>query len=353
MDKRILIINRNCTSNLGDQKIAQSMKKLFSSQGVHVDMAEYSNYRGHKEIVKKSYKQETDTALKKYLKKCIIFFPRVKEIKWKLDNKRLFDSLMSKNYDYIIFGGGELIQSNTQFPIAFNSWVKKINKYQKRTKIILFSVGVTNNFSSRNKKLFQIALKSVTKIYVRDSESQKNMKKIFDKNSEVIPDIVFFNEHNENLENKKNLILYGITSYQRINKYGLLANSLYDYYNDTLNEIKTIKAQHPQYEIQLFYTSQEDYDACVQFKKYAESSIILSLTRINSLEDLHRFCKVAKFVYSPRMHGCIIAALEGCKIIPIKLSPKIITFEKTYLPVIEYEKMKKILFIKSKEVINL
>mgnify|MGYP004481498625 FL=1 len=108
MGKNILLINRNCTSNLGDQKIAETIKKLFDIKNVNVDIAKYSEFFGKKMICQKSNKNN-DSFLQK-LKKNICTISYIKEFKCKIDNKSMINILKNKNYDYIILGNGELIQ---------------------------------------------------------------------------------------------------------------------------------------------------------------------------------------------------------------------------------------------------
>lgn len=350
MKKNILLINRNRTSNLGDQKISETMKKLFDIENVNVNVAEYSEFLGKKIICQKSNKN--NKSFLQNIKKNICSISCIKEFKWKIDNRSMFNILKNKNYDYIILGGGELIQSNSHFPIAFNTWIRKINKYQKNAKIILFSIGVTKEFTKRNYKLFNDGLKHVNKVYVRDKESFRNMKDIFKVESEIIPDVVFFNNYNNSLL-KENLVLYGVTSYQRVCKYGLIAKSKDDYYKTILKDINRIQKDFPHYKIMIFYTSQEDFDSCKDFLNYIQKEEYIEIADTNTLENLHKFCRSAKYVFSPRMHGCIIGAMEGCKIFPIKISPKICTFEKAYLPNIEFKKLRNILVNKREEVINL
>ena len=98
MGKNILLINRNCTSNLGDQKIAETIKKLFDIKNVNVDIAKYSEFFGKKMICQKSNKNN-DSFLQK-LKKNICTISYIKEFKCKIDNKSMINILKNKNRPY-------------------------------------------------------------------------------------------------------------------------------------------------------------------------------------------------------------------------------------------------------------
>ena len=92
---------------------------------------------------------------------------------------------VSKNrYDIAFIGGGQLILSNTIFPIAMFTWVLVLRAFG--TKVIILGVGSGEKFNLMDKLLYKISFK-----FCNDYESITQLKKTFKINASFIPDIAF------------------------------------------------------------------------------------------------------------------------------------------------------------------
>lgn len=321
----VLIINRKNTNNLGDRAISMSMKKLFETYA-DVYTEDFCSVKESSSI--KSNTAKTTPNIHP-VKKAIAGNPFIRIRSWKKNNKGLFDILDKREYDYIIIGGGELIQSNFTFPLALYEWVKRAKKMQSNAKIVLFSVGCTNNFDRFQHILVKKALRNVGAIYLRDTASVENMYNQFKREAKEIPDCVFANSFD--FACAKKYIFYSLTTSERLKKHGNVQNNENDYFEDCykyLDENFTGRKE----DIRLFYTTKEDYGVCLKFleyvyKKYSQK---IETADIESLEDLISELATAETVISPRMHGCILGKLVGAKVVPILISEKMKSYNKKY-----------------------
>ena len=131
MQKRILILNRFKTNNLGDQLIGESVKSIFNKYG--------EIYQ--EDIIDSFDVNEIRNPSCGVYHNLILSILRMKS-KYKYYKRRLFNSakyklLKQRKYDYIIIGGGELI--NSSFSLCFTELSKTIEVYQSQSKIILYS----------------------------------------------------------------------------------------------------------------------------------------------------------------------------------------------------------------------
>jgi len=299
MNKRVLLINRGSdTHNIGDEAINYSLKKMFENNSAQVDCENYTlfyNRNGSKAV----------SAIRNF-KKAI--------------------SVSRRNYDIVIIGGGQLILSNKSFPVSFFLWTL-ILKIFSNSKIYLFGVGVVDDFSSIEKKLISIGLKKVKGVYVRDVVSNGNLKKIFNVNSEVIPDPVFgISELFQPTLDKTNNILFGITTYTSIKRYGYLKESEEEYLINQANYVLEISENQS---VKLIYNTQDDYKYTLKLKDLLQSkfNFEIDVLETKSLEAYLNIVSNAKKIISSRMHALIIARSYGVKIEPIVRNKKLKTFK--------------------------
>lgn len=351
---RVLVVNRNKTDNLGDLAIGQTMTKLFYDCGASVDLAEFSNVRGKRNINISA--KPVSTGKSRSPLSAIKNNRIVKGLAMRLIENSIYLPLKTKKYDAVIIGGGELVQSNGTFPRALDNWTFKTKKFQPDAKLALFAAGVTNKFSAEDKKLTQNSLNRMDSFYVRDSQSVKNIADVFGKEAKLVSDVVFYREPDKEPDGSpKNTILYGITSFTRVKKYGMLADSKESYFNLCQLEIEKLREKFAHAEPVLFYTTTEDYRACVEFSDaiYKKYGVRYTIADTSDLEKLCRAYQNAVCVASPRMHGCILAVTEGVEnVIPVRLSPKLISFENQYISNLNLEMYKSSLKQAADEVIK-
>lgn len=82
------------TDNLGDQAIDYTLKRIFESKGAHVESVNYTMFftvNGSK------FKSAFQNLIKMY-------------------------KISKRNFDLVVIGGGQLIQSNSTFPLSLYLW---------------------------------------------------------------------------------------------------------------------------------------------------------------------------------------------------------------------------------------
>lgn len=314
--KKILIINRNNTDNIGDKTIGIAMqalvKEISSAKVYSADLTTERHLNNRLSRAKHSvYK--------------LVARLGGREFVWKMENRGLFKVLDKNVFDLVLIGGGELVQSNKIFPKALDTWTYKIKIKQPQAKIYLFGVGVTSHFSIEDKKHLLNMLKRINGVVVRDQMSKDNLLNQYGIESKVIPDVVYSLRRREEKDGTpyRSGVLYGLTNWERIKKYGLYASSREEYYKKTLEAIpKNGK---------LFYTTETDHKECLCFQSYAKNNNVdLEIAYYDDIDALFSLLQTKEAVYSPRMHGCIIADLCGCRTEPILVSPKMESYKATY-----------------------
>lgn len=326
--KQVLLLNRKNTDNLGDQAINIAMKNLIEELGAECIDKDLSSYRIDGIRLDKN-KPQNPKASKRPVLSFIRGIPFIKKQLWITKHRELYRVLTEQQFDIVVIGGGELIQPNGTFPYALYWWTKQILRYQKKPKIVLFSVGVTSDWPEPEKKLILSTLENISEVYVRDENSAKNLKSIFKRDSKLVPDSVFINSLHKPLGT--DYVLYGLTNYERILKHLALYDSINEYFEVSYEEILKAKQEYKK-EVLLFYTTQSDLYTCKEFQEFCLSKYnqLIEIASIATLEDLERYIKKASVVYSPRMHACILAKINSIPTQPICISQKIKSFESRY-----------------------
>ena len=83
-----------------------------------------------------------------------------------------------------------------------------------------------------------------------------------------------------------------------------------EYFEFTYNELCQLTKED---EYKLFYTTQEDCEVCAKFTRYCQikHGCSFDIVRVKDLDSLITMVQKANVVYSPRMHGCILAQFSG------------------------------------------
>lgn len=326
MNKNIVLINRGNGSNLGDSAIKISFEKLLKSLGNNVEFNDLIEARPKNSFVNKNQPK---------LKRDLMFLKKLlpKRIGWYLKNREMFKRVFFEGkIDYVIIGGGQLINDNKLFPIATYLWIKKFKKI-KDIKISLFAIGAMDRFSFINKWFYKVALRSVDFVYVRDNFSKRALKEVFNRDSFVTHDVVFSLEIKEVIRDRidtRKKYLIGITPYHRYKKY----NNKLTKQEYLESWVKCIKELSLEYEVQLFYTTLEDYNYSVVIKTLLKDhGIDVNIAEIVDLESLLKVIANGDIIQSQRMHALILAKMLGKEIKPIILSDKIQSFVEQYLEV--------------------
>lgn len=302
MKKKILLINRGVdTDNLGDQAINYTLKRMFESKGVLVESVNYTMF----------------------------FTVNGSKFKSAFRNLRNMYKISKKKANVVVIGGGQLIQSNKTFPLSLYLWTLLIKLFSAN-KVVLFGVGVDENYDWFKKLLFKRALSRISKFYVRDGFSHKNLKNIFSYDSKVVPDSVLSISKLYSPESKKtNLKLFGITHYGSIKRYKYINATETEYLKQQAELLLSLE-NYTAYK--LFYNTKTDFVFTLKFQKYLKETYNYSMD-ICKTEDLFAYIELlnsATKVVSSRMHALIIAHSYGIDIVPIKRNNKLEVFAQTY-----------------------
>ena len=250
----------------------------------------------------------------------------VKLLLWLKNNHKIFRVVFQNKYDIIIIGGGELMSPS--FAFALSIWATLISVFQRKAKVILFGVGVTDAGRKDINRISRI-IRCSDMVFVRDSASQCKMEKLYNKKAIEIPDVAFVNDFHH--ECMRQFVLFGITTIGRLLKHGYMYSSVAEYYNHLISEITTF--QDKGYDVRLSYTSQEDFNACSHFSDYYSKHTggAIELVSVKTLDDLIEVTQRAIIVVSPRMHGCILGQLSGAEVRPEIISEKMLSYKNKYL----------------------
>lgn len=329
--KSALIINEGFSHNLGDQAINKAMTSYFTDNNYQTAFV-YLSKPNMLKLPNYDYKQPVEKKKRSIIKPYFIFFY------WFLINrKRLKNILTEKQYDIVVFGGGQLINgSGKKYPHSFAIaayWLTLLIKKYTNAPIYFIAVGIGEKLNWIEKKLYEIALNRTETLFARDKFSVDSFVRYFNKHAILIPDIAFYDKRDmdEKLE-KKEIALIGITSFEEVYKrYNDSQYSKEDYFQDWYKKIVHYKEKR--YDIKLFYTTILDAQECAAFKDYIyiKYNIELAISPINTLDDLLVELKSAKIVYSGRMHALILAKNYGCICEPYLISQKLKSFNYEYI----------------------
>lgn len=314
--KKIILINRCNTDNFGDRIIGKCVSELFGEEMWKISKLDYA------------------FVPPRFFEKCRFIRKIIDLIFGKLYKR--YCIWKTKTADAVIIGGGELIAPG--FYNSFIEWCNIISKSKTINKRYLFSVGVTDGFTSEQIKSINGYLSYFSSIYIRDYNSYDLFIKQFTYDNSrvfIMPDAVFSLKLKQ-VVNKQKVLLFGMTDRQRHNRHGVITFNTDDdlllYYEKLLEEIIE---ERPELKIKLIYDSYLDkkiikcfYHHIVKknpdYKKRVEQQDITDevffMNLINESSD----------VVSPRMHACIVGMVSGAKVKPIIISAKMNTFYDLY-----------------------
>lgn len=328
--KKVLVINRVHTDNFGDRLIAKSMDMIFAKEDIKVEHADYVFNPNHKTSI-----------FRRFRKFCY-------QLSWEI---------RVSNYDAIIFGGGELISARAGFFNAFVKWLSYIKKRCKKTKLYLFSVGVTGDYTSEQIQILNRLLSGFEQIYVRDIQSKRLLCKITNLSEETVyvtPDSAFALPMRKTVVDDHKVLL-GLTSLSRHNKHEKLKfesnEEMFEYYHKLLEGYSTEKDT-----VQLIYDDVQDRKTAELFLAYVQKKAPRYTIRLVQIEDEDDFWNEigeARVVISPRMHACIFGLIQGKEVVPIVLSDKMESFQKAYFePSTSVEQLTKRVLSSAEHIIN-
>ncbi|TWF39697.1 polysaccharide pyruvyl transferase WcaK-like protein [Chitinophaga polysaccharea] len=347
--KKALIINEGFSNNLGDQAIRESMTSLLRDSDFSTEFAYFTNPRLAR-LPEYDYLAAAATgnviapmSFSSRVRLKLAFYYWI-GINYNAIRKKLSEG----EYDVIVIGGGQLIESSgkdypSRFSIALYWWTYLIKKFSQ-AKIYIIGVGVGTTFNAKEKSLFAKALSRVDLMWVRDQFSKIRLQEQFGHKAIVTPDIAFYSGKNRMEEaNPNRKALIGITNYKEVfSKYNKLAKSSEAYYEEWYAEINNYLREG--LTVELFYTTITDAAETIAFRDYIRSkyNVEIPVAKLASIEDLKQLYKSASDVYSGRMHALILAMKHQCKVKAYLISQKLKSFNEEYISsgtqTIEYSK---------------
>ena len=335
--KKVLIINEGFSSNLGDQAINQSATALMQQLGFDTDFLFFSN-PSLSSLPPYSYQNAPVThkpsavsriipaAIKQWIVAAKYYVQLQKNIRL---------ALQGKDYQYLVIGGGQLLNSSKKtsisfFAIAMYCWVNGFKK-SCNGKVVFAAVGASGNYGRIEKFLYKKALQQADKIWVRDAFSANILQQEFQRLCSEVPDIAFYTQQVPAGSNNRSTALLGIYGYAEIKEaFGNRYPSAESYYNEW--QQKLVQYQEQGYPVKLFYTTQHDAAETRNFQQYLQQQgITVAIEPTNSLEALMAALRNAAIVYSARMHALILALQCGCRVELYPISQKLLSFGEKYL----------------------
>lgn len=315
--KKILTLNRCNSDNFGDQLISFALKEILSLVECQVDSEDF---------ILQEIKQVNITYRIKRQK--IIKLSNLKRLRWVIKNFSKIQRVSKKNYDTVIIGGGQLINSNTIFPIAMFVWICSLSR-NINTSVFLYGVGCDKSFSFFEKLLYKYALSKVDGIYVRDRQSEVNIKNNFNMDSTRTYDLVFGIYDPIKLKGKNSTTLLGVTTLNRFKKYKQIT-----YFEYLALYSKLLKKEFNNgREVKLFYTTHLDYIACLELKEAIQKNdnIFIEILDLKSFSELCIEIAKSQKVISQRMHALLVGLITHTEVKPIIISNKLNGFSKEFI----------------------
>ena len=228
--------------------------------------------------------------------------------------------------DVLISGGGSLLQDKTSLKsLLYYLGVIYIALILGK-KVEIYSQGIGPIKSFIGKLLTRIAFTFVSKISVRDAQSQELLKS-WKINSELVPDPVFSLEIP--VKNKKGIIGVQLRNTNEINETFLnsLAEEVSKRFLD--KKIEVISLQ-----------DSIDLDICEKFVSILKSKRLdnVKLLKALSIDEVIEKISNLEYLIAMRFHANVIGIMAGVKTLTINYDPKVAKLSKEYnLPMIELD----------------
>lgn len=347
---KIALCTLRYSDNLGDGVIGDCVEYLLKKTNpsidvYHLDMAGRLNFLGENSIksneskgIGKTYFYKLPHSMQKNIFKFVL---------WPFIYRKKLDVAISNALNFkpnlLFFGGGQVLNDILlNFPLKFDYVCQRF--ISENVKIVISGVGVSKNWSTEAKYLFNKSLnsKNVLKLYVRDFDSKSNLIH-YETNKNVLvtldPAIWAKETYNINVKNnvKKNIGL-GIA-----NPYELGTHTESDQFNSTkfdsfwLAVIDGIDTDY--YNLSLFTNgSSEDYyylqyfSNLLSFKRpYLKFKVIdralIPSQLVNQISEMD-------LVIAHRLHANIISYSLGIPSIALEWDKKV----KSFMEVVKRER---------------
>ena len=338
---KILILNECNSDNIGDQAISEGMAAIFSDIGFTVVKEDFScNPPDSKNFPKEKNSISVSKLIFARIKKIVPI--QLHSIIWLIRSYRKMKEVISGDFSHAVIGGGQLVLSNINFPLALYLWAFFLKK--KGIDYSVIACGAGESFRWYEKYLIHYALKHANnKVYMRDQRSIQNVKKNFGINASFCPDAAYYlhKKYDKNLvevKHKKKISIICITDYSIFLQFAAEMNRSILTESDYINDWVNITVDHARqgYQICLAATTVADLQQTMALKNALEETGFNDFTTKTELADCFDFLDFvgnAELLTAGRMHALILSQIAGTKINPYLISKKIIGFNNDYLHV--------------------
>ena len=332
--KKILLINENCSDNIGDHAInygAIELAKVAGYETVSFGFDAEVKYEKPKIINKETRLTKFNKKIRSYL---ISNNQPLKYFVWYLRNVNRLKKITRDNYSYAIIGGGQLIQRGGTFPIAMYFWSRYCKK--QGIPVYILGVGCAEDFNIIDKYFYKKSFSCVNEIYVRDNSSIEKLDRFFNTNAKYIPDLAYA-LYADFPETKSNVTIIGVTAYyvylKNIRELGLSSEiDIDEYVNRWLDKVVVeIQAGNS-----ILFASTTVQDSVISKLVYNKSIDMFGMDKVKILESVPstfeyiNILRTAKKVFSGRMHSLILGHISGCEIEAFNINAKIDLYMNEY-----------------------
>ena len=318
--RKVHVVGESLSSNIGDRIIALAISKIVNDFDCHVVLHDLS--RSVPKDLATTHVPRVIESNKSFVRK---FTPRplrhvVSKSSWVIKNYRRIRKIDLEQNDIILFGGGQLLMDNGNFPFYLFIWVL-FTKYRCQN-MYLFSVGANGPYSVFSKILLKTVIKSVCEIYVRDTGSVSVLKSLFNVDAKLTKDAAYYLYEERHHQKKRKL---GI---------GLVCQSVFEHYNGAIDTeeyyqlfvefIEKYSSLNPM----LVYSVPDDRIECLKFQNYYRHKFQTDIPIIENSDagELFHNLEDVKVLVAGRMHMLISGELYKCEVKPIPINEKVKTY---------------------------
>lgn len=328
--KKVLLVNEGNSGNLGDQLINYSLQRILSDSLTNQYKVHWHSYS----FVDNENNTTTEIDERKFTKIDKIkskigqtfLYKSIARRKWLEHNKNKIKKLMSSDYDILLIGGGQLLNSSWLYPYLFTKWIKLF----KGKKIATIAIGIGKGLNIFDKQIVNKALSECQAITVRDLYSKKIVEEKFNQKCKLIPDPVLLISNFIKTEKNSNYAIILPASFENV----------YLRYNTKLDEAEYLDVWVKKIEDYLKYHAKiivsitdiiQDVKVFNQLKTMYSTHHNVEFILPNNAIHLVELIGSSELVYSARMHALIIGLSYNINCEVMEISPKLKDFKKQYI----------------------
>ncbi|QNG99597.1 polysaccharide pyruvyl transferase family protein [Pseudomonas sediminis] len=329
MKGHVLLVNEFFSDNVGDQAISMGFERLISDLGFSVSRHGYSSGRSNMPTVVGDAARSKSSAISIFLKKYLSSVTLLRSFIWGAQNIVRLVKVASRNADFAVVGGGQLIMAKSNFAIAMLCWVLLLKFFGK--KVYLLSVGVGENVDGLERWMYRVALSKADEVYVRDHAGRWKLSNIISRKINFLPDAAYYIQSSAG--GSRCGVGVFITDYSVSLRYssevGVKDSCREEYWARWSSVVQEMVNEGRS--LYFLWTTEADRDETQLFLKHYPQFADMYAGEALPLDDLLQLLGRLEFVIAGRMHALILAHVQGCMLRPWIISRKIEIFSHEYL----------------------